>query len=183
MKHLFLRIAFVAIGVILLLTVAYKWLNTSFDSLAVAKSHYQEAPTPIDRSAENQTPVFIEGFTAYREQNWEEAITALDEVDVSNPSYSEARYFLGHAYYQHGQYEKAATVFQILALTRDVRFEEDADWYRVICLLAAQADQSSLLIALQPILAKENHAYYQEALQLRGKIRGFAWRLANGTTN
>lgn len=96
---------------------------------------------------------------------------------------AKARYFLGHSYYQDGQYEEAARIFRLLAFTRDFRFEEDAEWFTVISLLAGKADRSRILGALQPILAKENHPYYQEALQLRGKIRGFAWRLANGTAN
>ena len=179
-RPLFRRLAVAATLGLLLLAAGYLWVDTTFDSVAMADHRYQEAPTPLSRSAENQTVILIEGFTAYRNQNWDEAITALDKVDVSNPSYSEAKYFLGHAYYQNGQYEEAAEVFQIPALIRDVRFEEDAEWYTVISLLADRADRSSLLDALQSILEEENHSYHQQAIRLQRKIRGFGWRLANG---
>lgn len=93
----------------------------------------------------------------------EDAITQLGEVNESDPNYIVAQYYLGHAYYAAGQFDRAAQSFALVGNSNDLRYAEEAQWYELLSCLAQDAGCSELL---KRLTEDESHAFHTQAIEL-----------------
>ncbi|MCB0687020.1 MAG: hypothetical protein KDC53_10855 [Saprospiraceae bacterium] len=129
-----------------------------------------ETPTFTMRGGEteNITTQITQGIQALNEKDYTAAIRDLEEVPADNEYYTMARYYLGHAHFLNKNYEAAENDFNEVAGANDIRFNDDAEWFK---LLSCKAQNKTCEGLLETILQKPNHTYHQEALELQEKLK------------
>ncbi|MBK7870678.1 MAG: tetratricopeptide repeat protein [Saprospiraceae bacterium] len=159
-----------AASILLIVTFFFIIPQNSMSNAELASAYY-ESPDLTVRGSETTNPdqeLLKDGITALQNGQHNKAITALESIPESNPYYTLAQYYLGHAFYAAGQYDKAAASFARVRASEDIRYLEDAEWYELLSCLAQEADCNALLNNLK---ANPNHIYYNKALKISKQIK------------
>lgn len=91
-----------------------------------------------------------------------EAAQRLAIVAEGDPSYRQAQYYLGHAFFMQGHYGEAAAQFaRILPQFREgSRLQQECQYYLLLSRMAAGAAREEYQPLLEQILADPEHIYY-----------------------
>ena len=158
----------VAASFILVLGFYYVYIQSSqeFDTYAeLAESRYV-LPESYGRSMGSNEVLWQQGLDAYETNDFEEAV--INWSSIEQPS-EEVQYFLAHAYFNTGAYERAASLFSQLSQNNDT-YSFSSDWYLLLTYLMMEKldlfdDQC------EKILHISNHTYINEAHELRKEVR------------
>ena len=150
------------------------WLPGKYSDSTLASGAYELPTLPTVRGAADEA-AFQVAYTTFAEKDYTTAAHALSAVPATNNRYLEARYFLGHAYYQSGDFAAAITAFDEVSTAGDPRYSPQAQWYSVLSKLAAHQTGADFTAALQAIAGMEGHPFRGEAVELQEKLNSY-WR-------
>lgn len=127
---------------------------------------YYEMPDFNSRGGEAALPgqeLLTSGLAALQNSEYAAAVAAFESIPENDPYYLTAQYYLAHALYLTGQYERAAEKFAGVAAANDLRYREEAEWYGLLSCLAQNADCSA---PLNDLVSNAGHAYHHQALKI-----------------
>jgi tetratricopeptide (TPR) repeat protein len=142
----------------------FKWRTGSatYEQLA---SRYYSLPEPPAYSMGDEEIHTEKGMNAYRKNSFQDAINEWLKVKDPDP---EVMYYLGHAYYNEKEYQKAAQIFKKLAKGTSV-YNYPSDWYLLLSLLSS-GNTEQFQHQTEYILSDKKHPYYKDALELKNKF-------------
>lgn len=169
------RIVLLSVAASLLLLIGYfSLVNTTGDlgstGPQLAAANYEIPDYNIRRGNPNVDfeNLLTTGINALKQQEYQAAIVALDSVTQGNEYYIVAQFYLAHAYYQAEQYDQAEAAFEVVSVSNDIRYQEDADWYGLLACLAKEGNCTEKIDRL----ANDNsHSYQQQALSIRSELK------------
>lgn len=175
---IFLRVA-VAAGVLIFLSIGLKWYaNTYFSTSALISSHYQAKRTPTFLSDANKRAL-SDGFAAYRERNYPQAISIFQNISLADASYSTAQMYLGYSYFESGDFQKAASAFGQVIQTGDSRYLENAQWNQFLAISMEKGNFMHNSGFLEEIAKNPQHSFSKQALVLNKKLNNPLRRIAS----
>ena len=150
------------------------WADNNYSNAALSKSFYEEGYNISNvRSGNGDTNTLSEGLTAYEAGSFNQAITFFQSVQEGNPRYQEAQFYLANAFFENNNFSDASKQFQKIIDTGDVRYMENAEWYKILAQLAAGETVNQSL--LNKIAADNDHIFNNKAIALQSKLNSF-WR-------
>ena len=165
------RLSFIryASAAVILLLVGFYFLipKNNLTALELADTYYK-TPDYSLRGSNNTATTLTRGIDALKNKNYNKAITTLDSIGVSNGFYIPAQYFQAHALFQNKQYTDAEKRFDLVSNGKDIRYQEVAQWYS---LLSCLAQNKTCTQKLNRISNNKNHRFYQQAVDIRKKLR------------
>ncbi len=130
---------------------------------------FYETPSFALRSGNLDLPTELNtGIAALQNSNYGEAIQALGNLPENSGYQVQKSFFLGHAYYLQGAYADAERYFADAASIDDLRYQEDAEWYRLLSCVAAGSDCAA---AFNVILQASDHSYQARTLELQNELK------------
>jgi len=125
------------------------------------KSKLEKAQDAYDQGIAETDPDSRQAYFA-------KCITLLDELD--DTQLIPARYLRANAYFQIGEYNKAAVSFA--TLSDDFEYGYDADWGHLLALIAqGDTQKEAYTQVLQKITQDANHSFRQKALELKEELK------------
>lgn len=169
-RRLPVRMRWAAAAAVLLLAFAgMKWYADRYYSLAgILAQNYAPAATPATLS-EGQYDM-QEAYAAWRNKQWAAAAQSFGSVPPDDERYAEAQLFAGYALYESGQWERAVAAFNSVIQTDDVRFSANAEWHRLLALLAHNPQDEAARQALSDLSNDTVHPYHPKAKQLKKQL-------------
>jgi hypothetical protein len=140
----------------------------SHTELAAAYYEVPDFGTRGDTGASPEDTPLIAGLNALQNNAIGEAITQLGEVEVTDPDYLVAQYYLGHAFYADAQYDRAQQSFSIVGNSNDLRYVEEAQWYELLSCLAQNAECEELINGL---IGDESHSFHTQAEEIEQRSK------------
>ena len=169
----------VAAGVLIFLSIGLKWYaNTYFSTSALISSHYQAKRTPTFLSDANKRAL-SDGFAAYRERNYPQAISIFQNIPLADASYSTAQMYLGYSYFESGEFQKAASAFGQVIQTGDSRYLENAQWNQFLAVSMEKGNFMHNSSFLEEIAKNPQHSFSKQALILNKKLNNPLRRIAS----
>ena len=165
---MFRRLA-AAAAVIIAVFAGMSWYSSrEYAAQSLLAQYYAPASTPATLSGEGYDRQ--DAFTAYRNKEYQKAVQLFEAVPPGNPLFVEAALFAGYAHFEAGQYAAAAEAFERVGHTGDARFAANAQWHRVLALLAAYPESPEALGLLDKIKNDPAHPFAEAAAALRAKL-------------
>lgn len=159
-----------AAAVLILAFAGLKWYAARQYSLqALLAQHYAPSATPATLS--DGQYALQDAYTAWRNRQWMEAAQGFGSVPPNDERYAEAQLFAGYAFYESGKYASAIAAFDIVIKTGDIRFTANAEWHRLLALLARQPSSEAANAALLRLVNEPAHPYHTKALKLQQQLR------------
>lgn len=149
--------------------------------MALAQSSYQlpDNLTDVSLRGGNQATgksLLDQSFHFFDNKNWDDAITELSKIDASkNPDeFDVAQEYLAHAYFNAGDYLKAADYFQNFSQNDFIIDKDQMEWYLLLCYIT-QYDETSIRsktdVLFKKILDTSNqHKFIRQAKALKAEI-------------
>ncbi len=139
--------------------------------LAVALSSYRDPDFETLRGAATPDDPFEAALSAWQKKDWTAVLFALRDVSTNDPQLIRAQMFRGHAQFKLKQFKQAAQTFAAVSDSRIQPWAEEADWYLLLALLAAdQAETAGFQIRLSKVLSDAGHPYFAEAEYLKRQL-------------
>jgi hypothetical protein len=158
-----------AAAVLVLAFAGLKWYAARQYSLpALLAQHYAPSATPATLS--DGQYALQEAYAAWRNRQWIEAAQRFGAVPPNDERYAEAQLFAGYAFYESEEYTSAVAAFDTVIKTGDIRFTSNAEWHRLLALLARNPQDEAARQALQDLSADAAHPYRQKALKLHRQL-------------
>ena len=159
-----------AAAVLILAFAGLKWYAARQYSIpSLLAQHYAPSATPATLS--DGQYALQEAYTAWRNQQWMEAAQRFGSVPPDDERYAEAQLFAGYAFYESGKYASAVAAFDIVIQTGDIRFAPNAEWHRLLALLARQPSSEAAEAALFKLVNEPTHPFHSKALKLQQQLR------------
>ncbi|GEM_PF-2503210 len=163
-KVRFMPIIWKVAATLILLAVAYIVFyqvnieTTSGDKLALSEYQLPESPgsTMGDGNAQ-----WSEGIRFFESNDFNGAVDSWSAIENPNP---EMQYYLAHAYFNIGDYNEAANLFQALSEGNSV-YGYSSDWYLLLTYMANN-QQNDFNKQLARISDDPTHPYLEDALDL-----------------
>ncbi|MCB0629814.1 MAG: tetratricopeptide repeat protein [Lewinella sp.] len=173
------RVLAIAATVLLLLSAGSFWYaNDQYAADAIAGDLYESIATT--RRPNSSEDTLEKAIAAIMDKNYAEADQLLQTIQPNDLKYTDARYYLGHSYYQQGQYNEAINILQNLGDNADINLSESADWLRVLSYLElGQTDNTTFQSLLSEMVSNTDHNHHNDAVKLEKKINSFWFKLAN----
>ncbi len=118
--------------------------------------------------AQQMPELISEAATDINNQNYQAALTKLAQADTLTGYEIVVRYYEGHALYLDGDYVAARQAFADVAAGKDMRFVEDAQWYR---LLSCVEVENTCGEELEALMAVPQHPYHNRATEIAKKLK------------
>lgn len=153
----------VAAGISLLALCVYLLWPRTQEPAQLFAEYFEPYPNiimPTVRGViENDSTAKAQGFRAYDQQNYAEAIRLFEAVQQKDEG---VFLYLGNSYLANGQPEKALPLFEKVLNNYDV-FDEQAEWYVAVSYLKLE-EREKAREALQKVVARESS--YKSKAQL-----------------
>ena len=169
------RLAVAASVAVLLGFFGIQWSNNNYSNTALLEATYQPYDLSAVRSAGGEAHPFAPGLRAYESGNFAEAVEFFKTIPEADSRYIEAQFYLGHSLYQNKAYATANTAFEKVTNSKDIRFEEEAEWYLALSHLAENNLNTDFNNLLNKMADDKDHIYHSKAQNLRNKINSI-WR-------
>lgn len=158
-----------AAAVLIMAFAGLKWYAARQYSLqALLAQHYAPSATPATLS--DGQYALQEAYAAWRNRQWKEAVQGFGAVPPNDDRYAEAQLFAGYAFYASGQYASAVAAFDTVIQTSDIRFTANAEWHRLLALLAQEPNSETAETALLRLVNEPTHPYHAKALKLQQQL-------------
>lgn len=174
-------LAIAASILLVVLAGTFIWSNQQYSNKALTAQFYANSTLPTVRSDQATNANFSNGLVAFSKQNYQEAITHLDQIALTETNYLSAKYLLGHAYLKTNNYQQAYQDFGYLLATASNRNlsnidQEEVEWNKLMAAMNIMPVNSPVLQAdLKAILSNPKHGYYQKAIELDQRLSS-TWR-------
>ncbi|MDH3712001.1 MAG: tetratricopeptide repeat protein [Cyclobacteriaceae bacterium] len=142
----------VAASAVLLVGLAYIFLNPSADPQELYLSYYQPYPNIVNPLERSQTDLPDDGMSNYEQENYQKAVEVFDQELSENPQSDFRLFYQALSYLEIGEAEKAIGNLQQLQGTVSSDFYQPAQWYLALAYLKnadTQAAKAQLLKLLQ----------------------------------
>lgn len=154
-------VKYAAVIVLPILGVSYFLMNGSKNNL-FDKYYEKEVGLPVLMG--NDTKItFNNAMNAFKDDSYEEAIDGFNRLLELKPSNDTLHYFLGCAYFEHGNVTKAEENYK--SIGDRSAFSQKRD-YRLALLYIKNGELELSAKILEKIVKDPNHRYYQVAEQL-----------------
>ncbi len=164
------RLAIAASILILIGMATFLWVPTFYTDQHIAATVYEnDLPKLKTRSADGENPMQIASL-ALANENYPEAIANFKLL----PQNDRALYGLAHAYYLSGDYDNAAASFRTLQSRNNPEFQERAQWYLLLSLLAGNKASEEAETLLNKVIS-DGGFYSDQATGIKKKRQSF-WR-------
>jgi len=136
---------------------------------------YQRFHTPyqtsgIVRSANiNTSQALMHALQKYDSQDYESALSLLQEVIVRDNSNMVGHFYSGASLQETGKYANAIKEFETVIIDKDNLFIEQAEWYIGLCYL--QTNENKKAYKQFKKIARSEGFYQQKAQAVLGKLR------------
>lgn len=166
----------IAAGVLLLIGFfTQQWATNQFSNDALLSAYAGTSDLSNLRSKTNAETLIEQGVEAYSNKDYQAAIQAFGAIEKDSAQYTLAQYALGQTYYQLEQWEAALSAFDAATQGDFLRYKREAEWSKVLTLLAANREDAEIVQALQVVLEDWENPHQTEAQALDQKLKSF-WR-------
>ncbi|MBK8702645.1 MAG: hypothetical protein IPN33_02865 [Saprospiraceae bacterium] len=132
-------------------------LYTPYDASGLRSGEQEDTVTPSD---------FERAVEAYNNKDWKKTVSLLKSPTPDQ--LTESLKLRAHAYFQLGNFDKAAADFQQLT-EKSISYKYDAEWNLLLCHLARLPRQRAAFEELRKrILENEEHPFYE-------RVRAVEW--------
>lgn len=146
--------------------------------LALAESFHSLPDNLSTRLKSSETEstenILAPGLKAFGEGRFDLAIQEFSKISPElNPAeYQLAREYLAHAYFEEGQYAKAAEIFEAIANQSSMLTHDRAEWYLLLSFLPDYSHNEAKVNALiEKMLDPDySHNYYSKAAELKEQL-------------
>ena len=176
---------YAAAAAVLILIAAAFWMlaplgGDNFSYTAFRQEHYILPADLMDRG--NAEDALIAAARDFRQKNYSAAIEKLEPIPTADSLFVTARYWMGHSYYQLGQYSQAVAAFsESLQPSGSTSYDlsnfnrDNAAWTRILAQVALMDENPapSFRQELQNFLtsflenADPSDTYYANGIKLR----------------
>lgn len=130
-------------------------LYTPYDASGLRSGEPEDTITPPD---------FERAVEAYNNKDWRKTVSLLKSP--SPDQLTESLKLRAHAYFQLGNYDKAAADFQQLA-EKSLSYKYDAEWNLLLCYLAGLPEKQAAFDQLRKrILNNPDHPFYERVREV-----------------
>lgn len=173
------RILSIAATVLLLIAAGTFWFaNNQYSSNAIAGDLYSSISTM--RRPNDTENTLNNALDAIRSGDYTQADQLLQTIQPADVNYADARYYLGHSYFQQERYTEAITALQNLGDQADINLRESANWLQVLSYLELdQSDNATFQSLLSGMVSNTDHNHHNDAVELEQKMNSFWFRLVN----
>jgi hypothetical protein len=109
---------------------------------------------------------------AWKNDDFSKVIALTQTINPNNSNYFRCQELLGHAYFRTYQFSKAENTFNLIAQTGQGQMVEDANWYRILCLIAMHKKDIATTL-LNTLLNDKKHLRNDDAQKLNVMWQGF----------
>lgn len=106
-----------------------------------------------------------QGINAFKTKDYQIAIQEWEQIPGSDP---EINYYLGHAYFNVKDYQKASVIFNALSKETSI-YSFPSDWYLLLCYLS-ENNIEMYNHQSDKILANKEHPFYNDAFKLKNEV-------------
>ena len=154
----------VAASFILIAGLYFVFIQTEKDfntRAELALSAYVPPESPGRTMGGKSSDLWADGLDAYEASDFNTAVDMWSAIE--NPG-SEVQFYLAHAYFSIGNYNKSIELFKSLSESGS-SYNQLSDWYLLLSYLAADSS-SGFNDQLRKITANQKHPYLEKALEL-----------------
>ncbi len=164
------RLAIAAASILLLLIAGNVFFTTEkVSGVQLAEQFYAPKKTPATLGG-NENDLLEDAYQSYKVKNFPQAIRDFAAISPGHDRYIEAQLFLGYSYFENKSFKEAIAPFELVIQSKDSRFRENAEWHRVLALVAMEGYAGEAKIALEKMLKDAGHAYWGDAEELEGLL-------------
>lgn len=113
----------------------------------------------------NNADIFKPIAVVWKNDDFQKVIALTQAVKPDSDNYFSCQELLGHAYFRTNQFAKAENTFNRIVQTGKGQMVEDANWYRILCLIAMH-NKDTATILLNTILNDKKHSRHEDAQKL-----------------
>ena len=170
----------VAASILLLVSMGTLfWSSYEYSNTALANAQFQYDFSSVARNIQqnnrSNNTILQQGVKLFKADKIPEAIALLNGISSGDTAFVEAQYYLGQLYYQQQQFSEAVDRFEKVLTHQDFRFQEQAEWYLVLSMLADGKTNNRFDNLLNKIVKDQVSVYQPNALQLQQQLQSF-WR-------
>lgn len=172
-----------AVLVTVVVLLGLKWYSdVNYDTSVLVEEYYQARKTPAFLSGD-RNDVLQEGFDAYRSEDYDAAVAFFNRIPYGSGAYPTAQLYAGYAGFESGRYTEAIRHFENVMETGDSRYVENAEWHRVLALLATDDRKEQALPYLDHIRNDPSHSFHEPARDLHRKVTSVFNKIAEMGSN
>lgn len=147
--------------------------TATIDYSALADTYYREADFMQQQSGSPADPSgYGEALDSYNSGKYSDVEKLLKPLQKNDRNALKNKELLAHSLYQRGRYTEATAYFRQLAGAKDKVLAERAEWALALSLLHRMpAEKTALSSILNRIVAKQGHAYYSNAVELKKRLQ------------
>jgi len=146
---------YAAAAVLLLVGCAVFWFfrkEASLSNTGLYAEYYRPDPgLPVEMGiADSVAYTFYDGMINYKEGNYRAALSKWQKLEQMDSSTDTLQYYIGMAYLNNGDTDKAAVLLEGMTKRADAPFYERANWYLALAYLK-KGDKENALLRLNKI--------------------------------
>lgn len=100
---------------------------------------------------------------------FEAAANQLSEQPSTSPNYALAQLQSGILWYRIGSYARAIKAFDRVIQSPNAKYREEARWYRLLALLAAEGASADFQLELEQLIQDPNFSLQNRAIELKAE--------------
>lgn len=162
-KRRFLRIAMAAAAMLLLLVVAFQFLNTELNNQELFANNYEAYELPFNNRAETTDQLLTQAGTLYQQEKYAEALPQLQQLIDDGKGDDRIKLALGICHLELKNYDKAITVLKQASNQEGFLYQDQAQWYTALAYL--QLDKVTESKSLLQQLVNNPKAYFNKQAQ------------------
>ncbi len=134
----------------------------TYQDLAYLNYHIPESP---GASMGDSQLHWNKGIDAFKAKDFQIAIQEWTQIPEPDP---EVNYYLGHAYFNMKNYQKASMIFNTLSKETSI-YSFPSDWYLLLSYLSGN-NMEKYNQQSDKILKNKEHPFYNDALKLKNEV-------------
>ena len=136
--------------IMLLATIAIIYTPKPMDNQSIFTTYYEPFDAPISnmRGEEQQIDLKVQAWTAYENEQYDEAVAMLEELiqDNTRKDLDQLKFYMGISYISTNSMDEAIGVLNEIANSNSI-LKTDAKWYLALAFLKTEnTDQAKLLL-------------------------------------
>lgn len=151
------------------------WANDNFSNPNLVGKYYTPELLTSRSIDDKQDPLNV-GLKAIQDKRYIEAATFFQAVPTDSDNYQKALYFLGHTFFQQGDFAQAKENLEKAIQGSDPNLVDKAEWLNILTLLkAGETSSDHFKTLLQKMVNEPGHSFHKKALELEQKLNS-GWR-------
>ncbi|MEM6717739.1 MAG: tetratricopeptide repeat protein [Bacteroidota bacterium] len=158
----------VAAAIIIFFGMYFTQMRSSYRSYYETYVNWSDLPSYVEKGQEENT--FLQGETAFKQENYQQAILFFQKMLPTYELYNASLLYIGAAYDQLDENDKAIAAFQQLASVEDSYERSKGIWYTAMLYLKIE-DKEKAVSALMKLVADEENYNYEKAKVLLEELK------------